>query len=87
MGAIHTTHTQHIAHVTIDDVARHNAMSLSMCWHKLYGKTVWMRCSCRFSCWLFVLVFCRDVVDLMLGTVECGVVQFFIGGQPMRQRL
>jgi enoyl-CoA hydratase/carnithine racemase len=30
MGAIHTTHTQHIAHVTIDDVARHNAMSLSM---------------------------------------------------------
>jgi len=30
MGAIHVTQEQHIARVTIDDVARYNAMSLSM---------------------------------------------------------
>lgn len=30
MGAIHLTHDQHIAHVTIDDPERYNAMSLSM---------------------------------------------------------
>ena len=30
MGAIHLTHDQHIARVTIDDVERYNAMSLSM---------------------------------------------------------
>ena len=30
MGAIHLTHDQHIARVTIDDAERYNAMSLSM---------------------------------------------------------
>lgn len=30
MGAIHLTHEQHVAVITIDDAARYNAMSLSM---------------------------------------------------------
>ena len=36
MGAIHVSHEQHVAVITIDDVERYNAMSLSM-WIALKG--------------------------------------------------